>query len=98
MKALDSFQKRQLAEAKACFPIGSAVKHSTADIERKRQYWLQQGRQPAKSNAERWWKEFAAERGIVLSIETTSDGTPFVRSEWNGQIRESLPYTLQPAT
>ena len=80
------------SEIQAEFPKGATVRHCNEDIERKRQYWLQQGREPAKSNAKRWWKEFEAERGTVLDSGIGANGYAFVSVSWHG--KDSISHCL----
>lgn len=48
--------------------VGTRVKRSASVIAKKRDYWNQQGREPAKSNAKRWLDQALAERGTVTAI------------------------------
>ena len=70
--------------------IGTRVKQSRFVTDKKRDYWNQQGREPAKSNAKCWLDEALAERGTVMAILN-----PGLAISWdNGSVSTCLTYMV----
>jgi hypothetical protein len=96
---LIEYQAENLARLRAKFPIGSRVKWSQRVIGNKRDYWLNQGREPHKSNAKRFLDEAIAARGTVVLVRPgLTNGTVGVVSIFGESRHDSLDYLLEPAT
>lgn len=79
------------------FVKGDIVMRCDHDIRKARDYWLNQGREPAKSNAERWYKDMEAERGTVVEVKSNEHG-PYLIINWGGnKVSHTLPYKVKKA-
>lgn len=81
------------------FKIGQRVKHSGPVIQRARDYWNNQGREPQKSGARKALDEAVAQRGTITAL-LPGDGargvSPGLQITWdNGSLSNCLSYRVE---
>jgi hypothetical protein len=78
------------------FQVGDIVRYSGHVTMKKRDYWNQQGSEPAKSNAKRELDRVVALRGTVVEIlPKTNTASAGLRVQWSdGTESQCLSYVV----
>ena len=81
------------------FKVGQRVKHSGPVIQKKRDYWNLQGREPMKSGAKKALDDAVKERGTVTALlagDASRGVSPGLQVTWdNGSISNCLSYLVE---